>query len=230
VNDSPFDDIFIDMREKAGVAENLKDVEGKLVALASTEAFRAATLLLSAEHTIADAMSTVTVVFEELDLQCRDLPATKVQSESIMAGLTSIFTALEELAAPPFYRLSIDISNVEKQVVAALEATTATTAPEIEAWMCLRDTCSLAVGNLGVRQWITIVKRVCSKGNMELSEFFQGLCRYLSASEVFVDLINATFTVPKPCCTRGRPNTSRGRHLQGAQRPRQRLPDWLEYH
>ena len=195
VNVAPFDEIISDMREKARVTENLKEVEEKLVALATSEAFKTAKDVLAGEHSLFDAMSTVTVVFEELDLQCRDLPATKVQSESIMAGLTSIFTALEELAAPPFYRLSIDISNVEKQVVAALEATTATTAPEIEAWMCLKDTCSLAVGNLGVRQWIAIVKRVCSKGNMELSEFFQGLCRYLSASEVFVDLINATFTV-----------------------------------
>ena len=36
---SPFDEIFTEMREKARVTENLKDVEGKLVALASSAAF-----------------------------------------------------------------------------------------------------------------------------------------------------------------------------------------------
>ena len=107
VNVAPFDEIISDMREKARVTENLKDVEEKLVALATSEAFKTAKDVLAGEHSLSDAMSTVTVVFEELDLQCRDLPATKVQSENIMAGLMSIFTALEELAAPPFFNLQM---------------------------------------------------------------------------------------------------------------------------
>ena len=42
VNVPPFDEIFTEMREKTRVTDNLKDVEGKLVALASSEALKTA--------------------------------------------------------------------------------------------------------------------------------------------------------------------------------------------
>ena len=193
VNVSPFDEIFTEMREKARVTENLKDVEGKLVALASSEAFKAATKLLSAEHTIADAMSTVTVVFEEFDLQCRDLQVTKVQSDHIMAGVTTILAALADLTLPVLDMLAIHVQTVEKDVAAALEATTATTSPKLSAWRLIKDYCPLGVGNIGVRQWLAIVNGVCSKVNMQSPNHFEAFSRYLSQSEVFMGLINATF-------------------------------------
>ena len=46
VNVPPFDEILTEMREKARVPENLKDVEGELVALVSSESFKTATQIL----------------------------------------------------------------------------------------------------------------------------------------------------------------------------------------
>ena len=192
VNVSPFDEIFVEMREKARVTEKLKDVEGKLVALASSAALKTAEGILSAEHTLADAMSSVTIVFEEFDLQCRDLPATKVQSDSVMTGITSILTDLANLTAPVLDRLSDDIQEVEREICQVLEATTATTPPELLPWKSMWEKCPLAIGNAGVKQWLNIVTCICNKVSMVLPGHFAGFLGYLAGSEVLSGLIGAT--------------------------------------
>ena len=140
-------------------------------------------------------MSTVAIVFEEFDLQCRDLPVTKVQSENVVTGVTTILIALADLTVPVFDRLSFHAQTVEKDVAAALEATTDTTSPELSVWQLIRDQCGCAVSNIGARQWVGIVKGVCGKVNMQLPEHFLAFSKYITATDVFMGLINATFNL-----------------------------------
>ena len=190
LNVSPFDQVFSSARETAAMTEKSKDVGGKLEALTASELFNTAKEFLTDDFDLYEAMSKVVDVFEDFDICCRDVPATKPQPETITTAISSILTQIAQLADPVFAKVRISFKQFEEEVGKAL-SDTAAAGPDPEVWKRLLQDCSISTCNMGLRKCMDVVNKICNRVGTDQLALYVELEKFLQTSSALTDVCKA---------------------------------------